>query len=117
MDNGDDTVTDTASGLKWTKRANLMGVLTWDEAMSRCDTYSISGISGWSLPSKDQLSALYSAMQGGHPFIGVQSSSYWSRTIYADNLKGAWFVSMKSGFEYIDIKSSSPNAWCVRDIY
>jgi hypothetical protein len=75
VDNGNGTVTDTVTGLMWTKNANPFGRLNWHDAMSRCSSFSISGIGGWRLPSKDELVALYHAIQGGHPFTGVQSSS------------------------------------------
>ncbi len=114
VDNGNGTVTDTQTGLMWTQNANMFGGLNWHDAMSRCSSFSISGIGGWSLPSKVELEGLSHAMQGGHPFAGVQSTSYWSHTIFTDNLEGAWFVNMRSGFVYVDIMSSFRNVWCVR---
>jgi hypothetical protein len=76
VDNGNGTVTDTVTGLMWTKDANLFGRLNWHDAISRCSSFSISGIGGWRLPSKDQLETLHHAMKGGQPFTGVQASTY-----------------------------------------
>ncbi len=85
VDNGNGTVTYTQTGLMWTQNANPFGELNWHDATARCGSFSISGIGGWRLPSKDELVALYHAMQGGHPFTGVQSSDYWSSTAIAGN--------------------------------
>ena len=76
VDNGNGTVTDTQTGLMWTKSANTIGERNWEDAMSACSSFSIAGIGGWSLPSVDELQELYRALQGGHPFTGVQSSYY-----------------------------------------
>ncbi len=118
VDNGNGTVTDTQTGLMWTKDANMFGTLNWDDAMARCGSFSISGIGGWRLPSKDELVALYHAIQGGHPFTKFQASNYWSSTAaYQEyNLEGyKWFVDMHDGssaaffqtHHYLDV-------WCVR---
>ncbi|SDB33869.1 Protein of unknown function [Desulfonatronum thiosulfatophilum] len=97
VDYGDGTVMDTATNLMWTNNANPFGRLNWDDAMSRCSSFSISGIGGWRLPSKDELLILYHAMSGGHPFTGFQSSSYWSSSTYEDGHDFAWFVNMSHG--------------------
>ncbi len=59
VDNGNGTVTDTVTGSMWTKDANLFGERTWDDAMAACGAFSISGIGGWRLSSKDDLIDLY----------------------------------------------------------
>lgn len=99
VDNGNGTVTDTATNLMWTKNANLIGRLNWHDAMSRCRSFSISGIGGWRLPSKDELVAFYHAIQGGHPFTGVQSWYWSSRTLagYGEYKDFAWTVNMDDG--------------------
>ncbi len=51
------TVTDTQTGLMWTKDANMLGQLNWYDAMNRCNSFNISGIGGWRLASKDELVA------------------------------------------------------------
>jgi len=59
VDNGNGTVTDTMTGLMWTKDANMFGELFWEQAMEKCGSLSISGVGGWRLPSKDELLFLY----------------------------------------------------------
>ncbi len=114
VDNGNGTVTDTVTGLMWTKDANPFGRLNWHDAMARCSSFSISGIGGWRLPSKDELVALYHAMQGGHPFSGVQMSFYWSSTSKAFRADYAWSVFMGYGNVGAYINSYSFHVWPVR---
>ncbi|SMP62725.1 Protein of unknown function [Desulfonatronum zhilinae] len=114
VDNGNGTVTDTVTNLMWTKDANPFGRLNWDDAMSRCSSFSISGIGGWRLPSRDELVALHHAIQGGHPFTGVQSSWYWSSTTYPRYTDGVWRVSMYSGWDNATGKADTAHVWPVR---
>jgi hypothetical protein len=101
VDNGNGTVTDTVTGLMWTKDANPLGNLNRPEALPRIRSFSISGIGGWRLPSREELVALYHAIQGGHPFTGVRDSYYLSGTGMFDNrfigAVAAVIVSMGSG--------------------
>jgi len=90
VDNGNGTVT----GQMWTQSANLIGRLPWNDAISACSYISISGIGGWRLPNMDELQILYHTMQGGHPFIAVQTSEYWSSTLYSQ--LGDFFLSEKA---------------------
>ncbi|PTN33014.1 DUF1566 domain-containing protein [Desulfonatronum sp. SC1] len=117
VDNGDGTVTDTQTNLMWTKDANLFGKLFWDDAMSRCGSFNISGKSGWRLPSRDELKTQYNAIQGSQPFTGIQqadtgpsSSYFWSGT--ATGADYAWGVSMSDG-GVNDAKKEHPlSVWC-----
>jgi hypothetical protein len=115
VDNGNGTVTDTVTGLMWTKNANPFGTrLTWDIAMARCGSFSISGIGGWRLPSKDELVALYHATQGEHPFTMAMSTFHWSSTVRADYTEHAWFVFTGGGQVAAGPKTGAGYAWPVR---
>ncbi len=114
VDNGDGTVTDTVTGLMWTKYANPFGRLNWKDAMSRCSSFSISGIGDWRLPSRDELVALYHAMQGEHPFTGVESSNYWSSETLASNTIFAWHVYIHIGYVSTSLKAHTCHVWPVR---
>ncbi len=113
VDNSNGTVTDTQTGLMWTKDASPFGMLDWNEAKSRCSYFSIPGISGWRLPSKDELVVLYHAMNSGHPFNGVQLSYYWSSTSRVVFFY-AWSVSMNNGYGHTVNKTAICNVWPVR---
>ncbi|WP_052507469.1 DUF1566 domain-containing protein [Desulfonatronovibrio magnus] len=114
VDNGNGTVTDTMTNLMWTKDADPFGRLNWEDAMSRCESFSISGIGGWRLPSRDELVALSHALKGGHPFTGVQSSNYWSSTSSAGYPDDAWFVDMYYGDVVYSYKPYAYHVWPVR---
>ncbi len=114
VDNGDGTVTDTVTNLMWTKNANPFGRLDWQDAISRCRSFSISGIGGWRLPSSDELVILSHAMKGGHPFTGVQSSYYWTSAPNADRTDFAWSVSMLNGSVGTHHETVPSPVWPVR---
>jgi hypothetical protein len=46
VDNGNGTVTDTATGLMWMKDAYQLGQSLWHDAMDECSSLSINGIGG-----------------------------------------------------------------------
>ncbi len=114
VDYGNGTVIDTMTNLMWTKNANPIGERNWDDAVSACSSFSISGIGGWRLPSRDELLALYQAMSRGHPFTRVQSSAYWSSTPFADNTDVACRVGMYPVNVGVDCKDSTYRVWPVR---
>lgn len=60
-DNGNQTLTDTFTGLVWTKHDNLKG-LQWEDAKRYCDTLALAG-ARWRLPTEDELEGIYT---GGH---------------------------------------------------
>ncbi|WP_161788487.1 Lcl C-terminal domain-containing protein [Desulfonatronum thiodismutans] len=82
--------------------------------MSRCGAYSISGIGGWKLPSKDELQALHRAMRGGHPFAGDHSRLYWSSEAASDYR--AWSVHMSDGSMGEYLRFYNFLAWPVRNV-
>ncbi len=100
----------------WTKNADPFGQLNWVDAMSRCSSFSISGIGGWRLPSKDELVALsHCNERRSSPFTRVvQASFYWSSTAYADYTELAWLVDMNDGDVHAYGKSVTRHVWPVR---
>jgi hypothetical protein len=99
----------------WVKDARLIGKKNWDDAMATCGTFSLSGTDDWRLPSQDELVALYEATQCEHPFIGDQSSYYWSSTPYERFTGFACGVEMNSGVVHANCKISYTGlVWPVR---
>ena len=47
---------DSSSGLTWSARAS--GTMTWSKAKSYCESYTEGGLSGWHLPTIDELKTL-----------------------------------------------------------
>ncbi len=110
MDNKNGTVTDTRTSLMWQKAT--AGPMDWDTAMSYASGLSLGGHSGWRLPNKDELQALYHSPCKS--MMEVVLSDYWSSTPYADDTLGAWLVGFFHGYVYLDYKSSSYYVRAVR---
>ena len=53
--------------------------MTWDNANDYCNNYSVDGITGWRLPTKDELVQMYSAGMLSYPYL-----IYWSSTYYGN---------------------------------
>jgi hypothetical protein len=114
VDNGNKTVTDTVTGLMWTKDANLFGELNWDDAIARCDSFSISGIDGWWLPTRDQLMFFSHALADVHPFTGIAAWPYWTSTrlsSWIDNRATVIVFLSDYGFSH---RTRPHHVWCVR---
>ncbi|MDD5677392.1 MAG: DUF1566 domain-containing protein [Kiritimatiellae bacterium] len=128
VDNGDGTVTDSATGLMWTKNANH-GRMPWKNAVDYCDKLVFAGYSDWRLPSVDQeggspeldtlarprgiVGARPYAMPGA-PFTDVQGGYYWSSVSDAVYSAYAWYVRMRNGGVDVDPKKYDGNVWPVR---
>jgi len=54
IDNMDGTVSDTASGLMWTKNANINGLMNWATAVAWADGLTVGGHEDWRLPTTVQ---------------------------------------------------------------
>ena len=87
--------------------ADLSGTMTWDDAKSACSSYSVGGVSGWHLPIRDELRAIYnnrsSFVQGFSNAIGGKdfvSDYYWSASTY-----------FPSGYLVINLVSGTPAGW------
>jgi hypothetical protein len=104
LDNGDETVTDTVTGLMWQK-ATAHGTYTWQSALSYCENLTLVGHTDWRLPNRNELQSLvdYSRYSPAidpllaSDIVSPASSNYWSSTTYAISQNGAWFVSFYLG--------------------
>ncbi|WP_235203638.1 DUF1566 domain-containing protein [Candidatus Magnetobacterium casense] len=125
VDNGDQTITDTSTGLMWTKDANLAGRKTWQKASdyvaSMNEGEGTFAYTDWRLPAKEELESLVKDSKGdpyswlaSQGFTNVQSNGYWSSTSYAGDTSDAWIVSMVGGDVFAFGKSSSSYVWPVR---
>ena len=78
---------DRETGLVWEK-SPIMATQVWSDAHVSCHDLAVGGRRGWRLPTIQELASLVDptifapvlALPPGHPFISVQSSSYWSAT-------------------------------------
>jgi len=100
-DNGDGTVTDTATGLTWMQADSGSG-LDWQSALNYCEALDLAGSSAWRLPNAKELQSLvnYSRSPAAtnsaaiDPIFKVSSITneagqvdypfYWTSTTHAD---------------------------------
>jgi hypothetical protein len=125
-DNGDGTVTDALTGLMWTEDDNDNETMTWQEALDYANNLSLgnkgcgTSYTDWRLPNVKELQSLIDfsnydpSLPGGHPFLNVQSSYYWSSTTIEGYTSFAWYVSMSSGSVYGNEKTLSYDVRPVR---
>jgi hypothetical protein len=111
-DNGDETVTDTCTGLIWQKdTADVNGdgqvpdngsdTLTWCNALAYCENLSFARHDDWRLPNVRELQSIVDYGRVGpaiDPVFGALSSGYWSSTSVPGNPDFAWFAGFFFGF-------------------
>jgi hypothetical protein len=74
IDNGDGTVTDTATGLMWQK-ATAPGGANLKQASNYCDNISLGGYSDWRVPTVKELSILF-AISTPAPVTIINTNSF-----------------------------------------
>jgi hypothetical protein len=108
VDNSDGTVTDSLTGLIWTKNADLPGGgLSWDAALDYCVNMNSGpgtyGYTDWRLPNVRELQSLLDygrhspALTPDHPFNNVRDGNYWLSTTYVSHSSYAWYVYVYDG--------------------
>ncbi len=144
-DNGDSTMTDNLTGLIWAKDASTPTVsgcigetMNWADAIDyvTClNNNNYLGYNDWVLPNVNQIESLIhngasnsSVWLQTQGFTGVQQSTYWSSTTYANNRSivdmvfgfgrrhtgYAWLVDMDYGDVFSGSKRFYNYAWPVR---
>jgi len=101
-DNGNDTVTDTVTGLVWQQRddQNDAGGRSWEDALDYCECLNLGGRTDWRLPNVRELESLTDVdcySPAIDPVFDCRSSNYWSGSTYAGYPGGAWRVYFLSG--------------------
>jgi hypothetical protein len=80
IDNGDNTITDSETGLMWSKRADYTSV-NWPAAASYVTDLNLAGHENWRLPTANELLVLADEIQGrgNNPFLGYDKMYfYWT---------------------------------------
>ena len=103
INNGDGTVTDTATGLMW--QEETADEMTWEEAITYCEDLSLGGYTDWRLPNRNELQSIvdyseYNPAVDTNAFPDTMSSDYWSSTTNADLTDNAWLVNFNYGYVY-----------------
>ena len=83
VNNGDGTVTDTKTGLMWPAEDNGTHI-SWTNARSYCQSYSVGGHADWRMPTLAELQTLYDPViqndRGYHitTFVSTTAESCWA---------------------------------------
>jgi hypothetical protein len=127
-DNKDGTITDTETGLMWTKNADLFGdTLLFHQAAGYIEDmnggkYPNFGHSDWRLPTPAELKGLIDytkiaragyALPAGHPFDHVQPLDF-NATSYLSRTDHSWFVSPYCRLVGHNVDSCYGHVWAVR---
>ena len=91
--NGDDTVTDTMTGLMWQQATD--GAMNWEAAISHCEALPLAGYTDWRLPNRKELRSIvdcsfYLPAIDIDYFPDTVSSFYWSSTTWANDTSQPW---------------------------
>ncbi len=107
LNNGDNTVTDTFTGLMWQRNTANTGEdkLTWMQALQFCEDLEFAGYKDWRLPNVRELSSIVNynrANQAINSVFVVGSHLYWTsstnmRHLNSPELNEAWVVSFLDG--------------------
>ncbi len=99
-------VTDTVTGLIWTKEYS--GTVTWENALSHCESLNYGGYTDWRLPNIEELKTLLddTIYSPASTFPEMPSSSFWSSSSLLFSNDNAWFVSFNNGAVSFDPKTN-----------
>ena len=111
-DNGDETITDNCTNLRWQKCSQGLsgadcatGAATtsyWADALSYCEGLDFAGQTDWRLPNVKELQSIVNYQNYGPAinttyFPATQSDYYWSGTAYESDPASAWGVDFGGG--------------------
>jgi hypothetical protein len=117
----EEAVLDKKTGLLWEKSPEQTAV-TWNEARTICSRRTIGGQKGWRLPSPSEMRSLVGPsvdapgpnLPPGHPFLNVQSSSYWTVVPAANLPSYAQYLDAFLGNVLSLVRIYTFPVWCVR---
>jgi len=131
---GGEAVLDNQTGLVWVRDAQILGKkVSWEEAVTYCESMNLGGKRGWRLPARDELISLLDTSQSepalpeGHPFLKIKDLAtatgseksggyqYWTRTNLKDDKERVWMVSFKAGNVGDSLKLLDLTIWPVID--
>jgi hypothetical protein len=119
LDNGDDTVTDTATGLMW--QQGEPGIMTWYEALTYCENLELAGHSDWRLPNRNELHSIVDFTSADPAvyrtaFPDIMLIGYWSSTTITGYENHAWTSSFNDAHDGGGAKTMSYGVRAVRNI-
>jgi len=123
IDNGDQTVTDTLTGLMWQKNPNAIPKSNWSQALSLCDSSPVASYTDWRMPNLREMLSLidyyyYSLAVDttAFPLLDGDDTIYWTSTSNIADGVYAWCVDLDTGETAAASKTlDSYWVWAVRD--
>lgn len=133
-DNGNGTVTDTATGLIWQKCSAGLGTTigscstgsiatyNWSSAISYCEGLTLGGRIDWRLPNINELKSIVDYAKPSTPTIDLNAfpntqngtnGTYWSSNTYAQTTNNVWVVFFSFGGTGNGSKTNSYFVRCV----
>jgi len=115
VDNSDETITDTSTGLMWSKSAGAS--FGFPDAQQQCEYLSKSGHSDWRLPTRNELQTIvdynrtistYPAFDTNYFELNIYGLYQWSSTTYAFDTHEVWCIDFHEGGIYHTKKTTSP---------
>ncbi|TGL82131.1 DUF1566 domain-containing protein [Leptospira yasudae] len=129
LDNGNQTVTDSNTGLLWaqcqdgTSGPGCAGggaaIWDWNQALNACNTMNFAGRNDWRLPNVNELQSIIDYNQGFAPvvpniiFPGITPGLFWTSTTFDNDKNLAHVVDLSSGQIATNDKASTLNVLCV----
>ncbi|MEN6538889.1 MAG: DUF1566 domain-containing protein [Mizugakiibacter sp.] len=106
IDNGDGTVTDTTTGLMWSKGTVGDASICWNDADTACRELTLAGHRDWRLPTRAELLSLVDDTRHDpaidSSIFECHPSWYWTSTPTAWASSCAWLVSFSYGLAYFN---------------
>ena len=117
-DNGDGTVSDSATGLTWQQADPGGTALTWDNANAQCIALQLGGQNDWRLPTLAELNTLIDFNKSNPATANVLQTNvtlgYWSASSLAGAANNRWVVSFVVGDQAAAQTTSTNHVRCVR---
>src|SRR3990167_10096692 len=118
VDNGNGTITDSATGLMWQQKTPDQR-FTFEEAEKYAAELSLAGFSDWRVPTVDELRSMvvHSRINPAcDPIFDFDSSYFWSSTADINSTSYALGVYFDDGYVGSSSKTESYYVRCVRNI-
>jgi len=111
-------IIDSDKKLEW-QDSRIGDLVTWESAITMCETLSLGGHDDWQLPNINELKTIIDRNKVDpaidNSFINIGDGNYWSSTSVKDDEYNAWVVDFRDGNLNDTSKSSENYVRCVRD--
>lgn len=117
IDNGDGSISDLLTDLKWQKTSNA-SALSWEDALIYAERLVLGNDSNWRLPNIKELQSLHDADKISPCVNSMLASNagnhkFWSSTSLPNQTTKAWYWETQIGITTYDLKTNLNYVWCV----